>query len=1235
MLIITITTISIVLVLSGVAYISIINSVVEMEREESLRETRLAVTTVSRELEELNATALDYAAWDDTYRFAQDGNTNYVSQNLQAETLVNLKLNFMLFLNSSDHVVFGKAVELANGTETPFPQGLLEHVDTHPLLLNHENTTSSAVGIILVSEGPVLIASRPILTSQSKGPIQGTLIIGRFLDLLEINRLYSWIQFPIAMQVLNYSWRSSDFQEAYSSMSEQQPFFEKPLSADTVAAYALFEDVYGNPALILRIDMPRTFYSQGLINVAYTVIMIVIVGATFGIVMTALLEKSVLSRLSKLSKDVQSMGKSGNVAIRVSATGNDELSSLGNDINSMLSRLERTTTRFEMLLETATEGIVSVDRDENLTFANKAFAEMLGYTEEELNGVNLRKLVDEQGLKKITEGTEVRKAGKIGRYELTMYGKDGEPHVVQVAASPLWNDSGSYAGSLGVMTDITERKMMEDELKQERDKLEMVTQNIGAGVAIISKNYRTKWANSVLKQIFGDVEGKVCYSTYNKQNTICPKCGVREIFEEGKDRVFHEQVGKDADGNTVWSEIIATSIKDKDGNITAALELVVPITERKLMEEALRESEMQIRSILESSPDAIVVSDLNGNITDCNQATLQMLGYSRKEEVVGKNSFEFIARKDYEKTMRIMERIFEQGSVKNVEYLSVAKDGHEFPTETSVSVVRDTQGNPKHLVGIIKDITERKKMEALLAESEEKFRGIAERSFDATATVDLQGTITYASPSVEKVLGYPVNEVYGKSFLEYFMPVQLSDATQLFTGLMQGKLLEGIQLELQRKDGTTAIVEINASPIIMNGEIKGIQAVFRDVTQRKKMENALRESEEKIRNILQSSPDAIVVTDIRGNIIECNQASLRMFDVASREELLGKNVMEFVDKKERDRVIESTMKTIEQGSMRNLELASMTKDGREVFVEVSASLMRDVSGNPQYLVAIFKDITERKQMLKKLEEYSEQLEQMVEKRTQQLKETQEQLIKAERLAAIGQVAAMVGHDLRNPLTGINSAAYYLKTKLGSKADKNLMEMVELIEKDVQYSDKIIADLLDYSRELQLEFAETTPKLIIKEIFSLITVPKNVQVIDLTENEPKIIIDLDKVKRVFGNLIKNAIDAMLEGGRLEITSKRIEDNVEIIVADTGIGMTKEVMEKLWTPFFTTKAKGMGLGLPICKRIIDAHGGKIAVESEVGKGTKFTVTLPIEPKAVEGGEKIWVNNPESLSLTTTKA
>lgn len=262
------------------------------------------------------------------------------------------------------------------------------------------------------------------------------------------------------------------------------------------------------------------------------------------------------------------------------------------------------------------------------------------------------------------------------------------------------------------------------------------------------------------------------------------------------------------------------------------------------------------------------------------------------------------------------------------------------------------------------------------------------------------------------------------------------------------------------------------------------------------------------------------------------------------------------------------------------------------------------------------------------------LESKVEKRTRELKESQEQLIRTQRLAAIGELASMVGHDLRNPLTGIAVAAYYLKTKLGLKATVKTREMLELIEKEIKYSNKIVSDLLDYSTEMQLEITETTPKIIINEALSSVRIPRNVHLVNSAKNSPRIRIDVDMMKRVFVNIVKNAVDSMPEGGKLAISSRLIGDHLEIAVTDSGSGMSKSVLKKIWTPLFTTKAKGMGLGLPICKRVVEAHEGRICAESIVGKGTIFTVNLPIKPK-LEGGEEIWVNAPESSLSMMKKA
>ena len=228
------------------------------------------------------------------------------------------------------------------------------------------------------------------------------------------------------------------------------------------------------------------------------------------------------------------------------------------------------------------------------------------------------------------------------------------------------------------------------------------------------------------------------------------------------------------------------------------------------------------------------------------------------------------------------------------------------------------------------------------------------------------------------------------------------------------------------------------------------------------------------------------------------------------------------------------------------------------------------------------------------------------------------LQKSERFATIGELATMVAHDLRNPLQGITNAAFYLKRNIGLKNNKQ-QEMLEIIEEDIKYSDKIVNDLLDYSREMQLQLEEATPKSLMKVALSTVEVPANISVLDETWNEPAIKVDILYMKRIFVNIIRNAVEAMPMGGTLTLRSRALNGNVDFIFSDTGVGISKEDLRKLFTPLFTTKPKGMGFGLPICKRVVEAHGGKISVESTLGKGATFTLTVPTEPK-LNGGESV---------------
>jgi signal transduction histidine kinase len=296
--------------------------------------------------------------------------------------------------------------------------------------------------------------------------------------------------------------------------------------------------------------------------------------------------------------------------------------------------------------------------------------------------------------------------------------------------------------------------------------------------------------------------------------------------------------------------------------------------------------------------------------------------------------------------------------------------------------------------------------------------------------------------------------------------------------------------------------------------------------------------------------------------------------------------------------------------------------------------VKDKDGKVVAALELAVNITERKLLQTKLGEYSQKLEELVQKRTEQLKQTQAELVKSERLAAIGELAGMVGHDLRNPLSGIKNSAYFMKKKGAELSQTQAQEMLETINKCVDYSNKIINDLLDYSKNVNLELTEEYPKKILIDALGFLDISKKIEVVNHLNDKLTVKIDADKIKRVFINLIKNSIDAMPNGGKIIIDSNQVNGVLEISFADSGVGIADTVLPKLFSPLFTTKAQGMGFGLAICKRIIEAHGGAITVKTVKNEGTTFTVTLPIESKFEIGGENTWIKTPEFSSSTMMK-
>jgi len=374
----------------------------------------------------------------------------------------------------------------------------------------------------------------------------------------------------------------------------------------------------------------------------------------------------------------------------------------------------------------------------------------------------------------------------------------------------------------------------------------------------------------------------------------------------------------------------------------------------------------------------------------------------------------------------------------------------------------------------------------------------------------------------------------------------------------------------------------------------------------------LQGSESKLENIFATSPDLIAIADLNGNITECNTKTCEMLGYSSKEELIGKSFLTLVSKKDCQKTIETLRKTLENRPAKNIEHILAAKDGNEFSVELSTAVINDTSNIPSGFLIISKDIAKHKQL-------------------------EQNLLKYEKLGDIGELAAIVGHDLQNSLTDIITVADYLEEHFGQKMNAEERDKLKNIEKNIECSKKILGHILEYSPEIKLQFTQATPKSLMKQALSLIGIPENVQVIDLTRDEPQIRVDAKKMKIIFASMLRNMIDAIPNGGALTIKSRELSNSVKILFSMIEIdvsknSLTKQILRKIWKPRFSANTETIEYSLPICRRIIEAHGGKIVVENVAREGTVIAVNIPIEPKTSEETE-IWVNIADSL-MTTIK-
>jgi len=390
---------------------------------------------------------------------------------------------------------------------------------------------------------------------------------------------------------------------------------------------------------------------------------------------------------------------------------------------------------------------------------------------------------------------------------------------------------------------------------------------------------------------------------------------------------------------------------------------------------------------------------------------------------------------------------------------------------------------------------------------------------------------------------------------------------------------------------------------------KVIVGIEQDVTEQKQYEEKLRESEERFRQLSLHSPDTIYLFDVVSQKVEfLNRDEFLGY---SRPELEGTNsILNALHPDDRMRVQKYWQQTLEGAPIGEIpiEYRLQSKAGKWEWIQSRATTLKQGNQNSStQLLVTLTVITERKKMQDQLEKYAKNLEAIIEERTKQLRNTK-------RLAAIGQTAGMVGHDLRNPLQSIIGEVYLARSELKLLPDNeqksNLQESIDTIAEQAVYMDKIVSDLQAFVKPVEVHKQIVILKPLISARLAEVHIPENVKTHVYFENEHLAVeADPQLLKRVLINLLTNAVQAMPDGGRLTVkVQTNNQEQVQIIVEDTGVGIAEAIKPKIFTPLFTTKAKGQGFGLAVCKRVLEAQDGTISFESQEGKGTKFIISVP---------------------------
>jgi len=893
--------------------------------------------------------------------------------------------------------------------------------------------------------------------------------------------------------------------------------------------------------------------------------------------------------------------------------------------------LRESEERFRAVFETAADAIFMADAESGIIISvNASAARLVGLPPEEIIGRHQSELHPKDEVdtyRKIFR--DHADAGGGMRTELCVMRADGSRVPVEISASVAKVHGRNTL--FGIFRDITERKHAEEALREKTTMLDNILRSArDVAIATTDLDFRITYYNPMAEKFFGytaaDVVGKTVMEMHTKEKVAL------ERFEEAiqvvqRDGCYNYSITQDTEDGPRHLDSYVEGVFNPDGELVGFSLFSRDVTERKEAEEALRQSEARYQELFDSVMEGIGLVDQDEVVRFCNPAFAKIFEADSAEELLGRNLISLLPEEQRDNLLAQTELRKKHVSSQYELDITTTKNNRK-TILVSVSPRFDESGNYVGALGTYLDITKRKRAEEDLLKQKVLLSRIIESTDDAVFIKDLDGRYLLANSADARQIGIPLAQVLGAVDHDLFPAEIAAEIRRADRQVAESGEPLAYEQTFRRPGRKTLVYQINKYPQRdLDGTVTGVIGIARDITQRKEAEQALRESEEKLRNIVEHSTN-LFYSHTADHVITYLSPQVRDFLDCEPEEAKTRWTEFATDHPVNQRGFKVTQKAIESGQRQPpYELELVGKKGRKIWVEVhEVPLVRE--GKTVAIVGALTDITKRK----RAEEARQGLE--------------AQLRQSQKMEAVAQLAGGVAHDFNNLLTVINGYVSLAKSALPD--DHKAVASLSGVQEAAEQAAGVTRSLLTFSCKTVAEKMPVELQTSVEKSLRLLrhALPASIKVVAETADAAVWVhADDTQLQQVIMNLAINARDAMPDGGTLRIGVSQSSPEAggfaspggprapiaRLIVSDSGTGMEPDVCERIFEPFFTTKPRGQstGLGLAIIHGIVEDHDGRISVESEPGRGTTFAVELPVLDSREVDALRIETADPNTLS------